>query len=143
MESTTLKINNENGLTIIGDSFIAKSGFKYASGFRNFGNLKIVEEIAGGTAVVFLCGIKVFDKEGAIIIDKKINNGVYYEREIVRTIVLNELLNMLIKGNKQDDDFDINNARQIIDDRLNQSYYESSYNAINNWALELGIITKK
>lgn len=143
MEVTTLKINNENGLTIIGDSFISQRGFKYASGYRNFGNLRIIEEIAGGTAVAFLCGIKVFDKDGTLIIDKKIEKGFHFEREAVRKIVLNALLNMLIEANGQDENFDIENASRIIDDRLKHAYYESSYNAITSWALELGIINKK
>ena len=138
-----LKINSENGLTIIGESFLAESGFKYASGFRNFGNLKIVEEVAGGNAVAFLCGVKVFDKEGTLIIDKKIKKGFHFEREAVRKIVLNELLSMLIDVNEQDENFDIENARHTIDHHLKQAYFESSYNAINAWALELGIINNQ
>jgi hypothetical protein len=143
MKNNILKIDGENGLTIIGDSFLAESGFKYASGFRNFGNLRIVEEVAGGTAVAFLCGIKVFDKEGTLIIDKRIEKGFHFEREAVRKIVLNELLSMLIDVNEQDENFDIENARRTIDYRLKQAYFESSYNAINTWALELGIISNQ
>jgi len=140
MEEGLAKKNNENGLTIIGNSFLAESGFKYASGYREFGSLKIVEDVAGGVAVAFLCGIKVYDKEGALIIDKNIEKGVHFEREVARRIVLNELLNMLIEVNQNNKNFDPENARTTIDFHLKQAYFESSYKAISNWALELGII---
>lgn len=135
-----MRKNSDNGLTILGDTFQAESGFKYASGYRGFGSLKIIEEVAGGTAVAFLCGIKVFDKDGTLIIDKKIEKGFHFEREAVRKIVLNELLSMLIDVNQNDENFDVENARRTIDYRLKQAYFESSYKAINTWALELGII---
>lgn len=138
-ESLTSK-DIEKGLTIIGKPFIADSGFKYATGFRNFGSLRIVEEVAGGTAVAFLCGVKVYDKEGTLIIDKNIKNGFHFEREAVRKIVLNELLNMLIEVNQNNENFDIEQARTTIDLRLKQAYFESSYKAVNSWALEIGII---
>ena len=140
MKKGLVSIDNEKGLTIIGDTFTANSGFKYASGYRDFGSLKIVEDVAGGTGVAFLCGIKVYDKEGELIIDKNIEKGVHFEREVVRRIVLKELLNMLIDVNKNNEKFDIENARTVIDARLKEAYFESSYRAINIWALQLGII---
>jgi hypothetical protein len=140
MKEGLISLDSENGLTIIGDAFIANSGFKYASGYRDFGSLKIVEDVAGGTAVAFLCGIKVYDKEGTLIIDKNVKNGVHFEREVVRKIVLKELLNMLIDINQDNENFDFENAKSTIDFLLKQAYFESSYKAITNWGLELGII---
>ena len=93
MTENKLEISNKNGLATIGENYIANSGFLYNVGVRNFGSLKIIEEVAFGTAVSFLCGIKVFDKDGVLLVDKKMNNGFYYEREKVRKIVLAELLN--------------------------------------------------
>ncbi len=143
MESNLVKVNGENGLTILGDSYLAASGFKYASGYRNFGSLRIVEEVAGGKAIAFLCGLKVFDKDGTLIIDKKIEKGFHFEREAVRQIVLNELLKMLAGVNDHDENFEIESARRTIDHHLKQAYFESSYKAITTWAEELGIINKK
>jgi hypothetical protein len=131
---------NENGLTVIGEAFKAESGFNYASGFRDFGNLKIVEDVAGGTAVTFLCGIKVFDDKGTLIIDRKVAKGFHFEREAVRKIVLNELLKMLLEVHKDDKNFNKDEAKYKIDHYLKHAYYESSYIAISKWAKDLGIL---
>ena len=139
MKENKLSIINNNGVSQIGESYLAESGFRYTSGLRNFGSLKIVEDVAGGTAVTFLCGVKVFDEDGTLIIDKKMSNGVHFERERVRKIVLNELLDMLIEANKENINFDLNDAKMKINAHLKQAYFESSYKAINNWAVELGI----
>lgn len=130
---------NNSGLTVLGDTFQAKSGFNYASGFRSFGSLKIVEDIAGGTAVAYLCGIKVFDENGTLIIDRKMGNGFHYERESVRRIVLNELLEMLTEVYGGDQKFNKDDAKDKIDKQLKLAYYESSYSAISSWAKDLGI----
>ena len=129
----------ENGLTVIGETFHAKSGFTYAAGFRNFGSLKIVEDIAAGTAVAYLCGIKVFDENGTLIIDRKMTNGFHFEREAVRRIVLNELLEMLSEVHDDNQKFDREEAKDKIDKHLKLAYYESSYSAISSWAKDLGI----
>lgn len=140
MTENKLEISNKNGLATMGENYIANSGFLYNVGVRNFGSLKIIEEVAFGTAVSFLCGIKVFDQDGVLLVDKKMNNGFYYEREKVRKIVLAQLLDMLIEANKENINFDLDEVRMKISVRLKQAYYESSYNSINNWAAELGII---
>ena len=62
------------GLPGSGKTYLADSGFLYKVGVRNFGSLKILEEVALGTGVSFLCGIKVFDQEGTLLIDKKMKN---------------------------------------------------------------------
>jgi len=127
----------DNGLTVVGDHYKAESGFSYASGYRQFGDLNIIEDIATGTAVSFLIGIKVFDKEGNLIIDKRMKKGCYYEREVARKTVHAELLNML--KNHKEGSLDYVNASSIIDQHLKQAYYSKSYAAINSWAIELGI----
>ena len=140
MTENKLEISNKNGLATIGENYTANSGFLYNVDVRNFGSLKIIEEVAFGTAVSFLCGIKVFDQDGVLLVDKKMNNGFYYEREKVRKIVLAQLLDMLLEANKENINFDLDEARMKISVHLKQAYYESSYNSINNWAAELGII---
>jgi hypothetical protein len=143
MKENKLILLNNNGVVQIGESYKADSGFKYNSGFRNFGSLKIVEDVAQGTAVTFLCGVKVFDKDGVLIIDKRMNQKFHFERELVRRIVLQELLNMLIEANKGNDNFNLMEAKMKISTHLKQAYFESSYKAINNWALEIGLYDNK
>ena len=140
MSENKLSLLDNNGITVAGESHLAKSGFRYGSGVRDFGSLKIVEEFAQGTGVTFLCGIKVFDKEGTLIADKKMDRSFYYEREKVKKVVLHEILNTLIDANKENINFELDAARMKINALLNKAYFETSYNAINNWALELGII---
>lgn len=123
---------NKSGVTIKGEIFQANSGFSYASGFRNFGSLKIVEDIAGGTAVAYLFGIKVFDENGTLIIDRKMAKGFHFEREAVRRIVLNELLEMLSEVYDGNQKFDKEEAKKKIDKHLKLAYYESSYSAITS-----------
>lgn len=139
----TMSNNNKNlntGLTIIGDQYKAQSGFLYASGYRDFGDLKIIEDVASGTAVSLLIGIKVFDKEGILIIDKRMEKGCYYEREIARNIVLEELLKMLESQNNTG--FKYKKAKKVINKHLEQAYYNTSYKAITSWGEKLGIIKK-
>lgn len=140
MIENKLNMSNNNDVTTIGKTYLAESGFLYKVGLRNFGNLKILEEVALGTAVSFLCGIKVFDQEGVLLVDKKMNNRFYYEREKVRKIVLNELVDMLIEANKEDIQFNLTEVKMKISTHLKQAYYKSSYTALNNWAIELGIL---
>lgn len=132
--------NKETGLTFIGDRYKAQSGFLYASGYREFGNLNIVEDIALGTATTFLTAIRVYDKENVLIIDKRMEKRCYYERELARRIVVEELLKMLQEQNVID--FDYDNAKKIINKQLNKAYYKRSYRSINTWAIELGILKK-
>jgi hypothetical protein len=143
MKENKLILLNNNGVVQIGESYKAESGFKYNSGFRNFGSLKIVEDVAQGTAVTFLCGFRVFDKDGLLIIDKRMHQKFHFERELVRRIVLQELLKMLIEANKGNDDFNLIEARIKISEHLKQAYFQSSYKAINNWALEIGLYDNK
>jgi len=141
MNNTELQIskkpNMENGLALIGDSYQAGSGFVYATGYREFGDLTIIEEVGTGTAVSLLLGVKVLDKEGVLIIDKKLDKNNYYERELARKIVRDELVKMLSEANENS--FDIVSAKKKIDELLNEAYYKTSYKAILKWASEIGI----
>lgn len=143
MKENKLSILNNNGIIQIGKSYLAESGFKYNSGFRDFGSLKIVEDVASGTAVTYLCGIKVFDKNGTLVIDKKMSKQFHYEREQVRQVVLKELLTLLSIANKNNPDFNQDEARNKISEHLKLAYFKSSYKAINHWASELGIFDHK
>jgi hypothetical protein len=143
MQENKLTLLNNNGVVQIGESYKSDSGFKYNSSFRNFGSLKIVEDVAQGTAVTFLCGVKVFDKDGLLIIDKRMDKKCHFEREFVRQVVLKELLNMLVEANKENGNFNINGAKMKIGRHLKQAYFESSYRAINNWASEMGLFDCK
>ena len=131
------KANIDNGLTVVGDTYKAPSGFVYASGFREFGSLTIVEDVATGTAVSYLTAVKVFDKDGNLIIDKRLKKSNFYERELARKIVMTELLNMLSSQNNSD--FDIKSTKAKINNLLIDAYYKTSYEAINRWAHEIGI----
>lgn len=140
MKENTKALRTINGTSVTGNYFLADSGFRYCSGIRNLGNLNIVEDVAQGRAICYLCGIKVYDKEGTMILDKKLKNGVHYEREKVRRIVLQEILNMLHDTNAENPDFDLEKAKKTIDNHLKQAYFSQSYKALNNWALEMGIL---
>jgi hypothetical protein len=143
MKENKLSLLNNNGVVQIGESYIAESGFRYNTGYRQFGSLKIVEEVARGNAITFLRGVKVFDKDGTLIIDKVMGEKFHFERELVRRLVLKELLNMLVEANKENNNFDVVEAKTKISKELKQAYFESSYRAINNWALELGLFDVK
>lgn len=143
MKQNKLSILNDNEVVQIGESYLAESGFKYNSGFRDFGSLKIIEDVASGTAVTYLCGVKVFDKNGTLIIDKKMSKKFHYEREQVRRVVLRELVMLLSVANKNNSNFNQDQAKIKISEHLKLAYFESSYKAINHWAMELGIFDQK
>ena len=129
----------DTGLTISTPSYEATNGFVYASGIRKFGNLRIVEDVATGTAVSYLSGVKVFDDKDTLIIDKRMEKGCFYERETARKIVLEELLKLLIEQHGANENFDVANARQKINEVLKDTYFGKSYQSINAWANEIGI----
>ena len=122
------------GLVRATDTFEASSGFSYFSGARQFGDLKIVEDVAVGTGVSYLNSVKVYDKNHTVIIDKRMHKGCFYEREVARRIVRDELLNMLENASKANGDkFDRMKAVSVIDKHLANAYYEKSRNAILEW----------
>jgi len=130
----------ETGLTLVGNSYKSESGFKFMVGLRTLGSLQIIEGVAKGTAVDYLCGIRVFDENNELVIDIAVNRGTRYEREIVRKLVAKELLHMLNEANQNNEDFDYYAAQNKIDEELKLAYYRQSYEAINRWAKEIGII---
>jgi hypothetical protein len=136
-----LSISNQNaitnpstGLTVNpNDSFVAKSGFKYLSGVRKIGDLNIVENIANGTGVTFLNGIQIYNNEGVLIAEKKAPHGTHYEREVARQLAKQRLLGILEEANKNNPDFDIIKAEELINEHLKHGYYSKSYQAAKEW----------
>jgi hypothetical protein len=129
----------ETGLAIK-DSFIAKSGFNYQTGIRDFGSLKIVEGVSKGTASIFLTSLMVFDSEKKLLLDCEIGRLTNYSRETVRKMVLHGLITMLREATeKQGKHFDEIKAYELVDNQLKEAYYESSYKAALAWAELIGI----
>lgn len=129
-----LIINPKTGLSINpNDSFLAKSGFRYLSGVRQIGDLNIVENIANGTAVTYLNGIQIYDKNKVLIAEKKAPKGTFYEREVARLMAREKLLEILSDANINNPEFDIIKAEEVINEHLKHGYYEQSYKAIQNW----------
>ncbi|OYT15491.1 MAG: hypothetical protein B7C24_12785 [Bacteroidetes bacterium 4572_77] len=127
-------INTGTGLAVHNsDTHLSQSGFLYLSGVRKFGDLSIEEDMARGTAVAFLAGVRVYNKDKTLIIDKRVGKGCYYEREKVRLIVKDELLKMLMDANSENSDFDVLKAEEIVDMHLKTAYYSESYIAANQW----------
>jgi len=132
-----LKKDNETGLTIFGNQIVSRSGFEISNGFRMFENLVIVESKAKGVGVEFLSGIKIFDKNGKLIIDKSVEKGTRYDRGKVLEIVKSSLLRMLSEASASNPNFDICQAEGIINEKLKSAYFKESYEAITNWYNEL------
>ncbi len=128
------RMNESTGLMVSpNNEFLAKSGFKYISGVRSFGDLNIVEEVASGTAVNYLCAVRVYDKAGVLLIDRKVEKGTYYEREKARNIAKEALLKILEDANANNPDFDLLKAHDAVDQHLKSGYYSQSYAAVNEW----------
>lgn len=134
-----LKIDHNTGL-MIGKSYQADSGFEYALGIREFGDLKIIEEVGQGTAVTYLNAVKVFDGKGELIIDEKLGQSTHYSRETVRQVVLEAMLNMLENAaTEAGKEYDRLKARKLVNEKLETAYYKQSYEAVIEWAGEIGI----
>lgn len=131
------KKDNETGLTLFGNQVVSKSGFEISNGFRLFENLVIVESKAKGVGIEFLSGVKIYDKDGKLIIDKSIEKGTRYERSKVVEIVKSSLLRMLSDASSNNSSFDICQAESIINEKLKSAYFRESYEAITNWYNDL------
>lgn len=125
------------GLVISGESYLAQSGFAYFSGIRKFGDLNIIEDVSVGTAVSYLVGVRVFDKNNTLIIDKRMAKGCFYEREKARLVAREELVSMLVMANEKDPHFDEIKARTVIDMHLEKAYYSQSQKAVSEWYNDL------
>lgn len=137
---SNIVLDKETGLLLPEKLYQSGSGILYGMGIRPFGNLNIVEYIAKGQGVEFLCGIKVFNNKHVLIIDETVPRGVRYQREDVRLRVLRALFNMLEEANTGTSNFDSDKAYRHIEEELKEVYYRQSYNAITEWAKENGII---
>jgi len=139
LSSAILKRDKSTGLAI-GETFKADSGFEYMLGVRRFRDLKIVENVGQGTAVCYLNAVRVFNREGELIIDKQVERDVHYSRETVRRIVLDELLHLLEEATlKKGKVYDKEKAKEKINAELKLSYYKESYASVLKFASELGI----
>jgi hypothetical protein len=142
MDSLIVKTNQpdqETGL-IIKNSHLATSGFKYQTGIRQFGDLKIVEGVSKGTASFFLVSLMVFDQRGTLLFDGEVNKLTNYSREAVRQMVLDGLMSMLREAAEREGKyFDEFEAYELIDKKLKNAYYEQSYIAVLDWAEKMGI----
>lgn len=131
--------DNNTGL-IIGNTFLAKSGFEYTFGLRKFGDLTIAESVGQGVGVSYLNSVRVFNGQKELIIDRQVKRGTFYTREKVRQIVLEELLEMLSAAAlKEGKEYDFIKARVMIDEKLENAYFEESYKAVLEWAGDIGI----
>jgi len=127
-------INTGTGLSVSqGDTYLSESGFLYLSGVRKFGDLFIEEDMAKGTAVSYLAGVRVYDKDKTLIIDKRMEKGCHYEREKARLVVKEELINMLTEANVDNPDFNVKLADETIDKHLKSAYYSQTYKSIMEW----------
>jgi hypothetical protein len=132
-------ISQSTGLCV-NSHYESESGFLHVVGVRKFGKLKIVELMAGATSVAYLSGVQVYDENDTLIIDRAVEKGVHYSREKVRRIVFKDLFKMLEDGAKKNGQkFDSEQAKNKINDLLNDAYYSESYEAVLNWANDIGI----
>ena len=128
------------GLARQGQSYVANSGFEYFGGIRDFEGLKIVEMVCRGTGVEYLAYVRVFDANDSLLIDVPVANGILYSREVVRELVLINLLDMLQEAaQKNKSEFSRDVVRQQLDHKLKMAYYSKSYEAILAWANTIGI----
>ncbi len=136
------KIQNtdlETGLRIRKEH-LSKSGFNYINGIREFGDLRIVEVIAKGNTTIILSSVMVYDKHQNLIYEISLQQRTFYSREKVRQIVLEGLMEMLRDSCEQEGkSFDELEAYETLDRKLKATYYETSYKAILNWAVNIGI----
>lgn len=131
--------DTETGLTVK-NKYLAKSGFNYMTGIREFGNLKIVEGVSKGTASILVNSVMVFDQNNVLIFDADIPRYTSYSREKVRQMVMEGMINMLREScDANDKYFDELQAYQLLDQKLKLVYFRESYEAALNWANEIGI----
>jgi hypothetical protein len=137
--NAAVKYNPNTGL-MAGQGYTSQSGLTYWSGTREFEGLKIRENIAEGTAVNYINSVQVFDKTNNLIIDEAFPKHTYYTREIVRKRVLKSLIRLMkdaaVKENRS---FNETTAASKVDDLLKTAYYQKSYNAVLEWAKQVGI----
>lgn len=150
--STSLALNNINGLQPVGvnqntgmniyQAYQAPSGFTYQRGIREIEGLLIVEDVAEGTACMFLSGVKGIEREsGQVLFDIPVERGTRYSRHRVMEIVHQQMCDILAKSFKQDGlEIDYNTIEQHVAKLLDDCYFSESRQAALGWAKRVGII---
>lgn len=133
--------NDSTGISVYG-SYTASSGFNYMIGAREIEDLLIVENISEGTAVTFLCGIQIFRKSSKeLLIDIPFERSTHYSRQTIVGIVHKKLSNFIAESfHKNDQRIDLDYLDSTIWEMLDNCYFESSRNAVMDWAQSIGII---
>jgi hypothetical protein len=107
------------GLARQGENFVSNTGFEYFGGVRDFEGLKIAEVICRGVGVEYLACVRVFDANDNLIVDVPVSNGIRYSREVVRELVLVNLLSMLQEAAKKNEsDF----SREVVRKQLDKKW---------------------
>lgn len=139
--STSVSYSATTGLSIV-QSFLAKSGFNYQVGVRDFQGLLIIEGIVEGTACTYLSGIQVRDKEsGEEICTIQVPPHTRYSRQVVVSLVQEHLSNKIADSAIKDGQaLDMSDVRRQVADMLDECYFAESRQAALNWARRVGII---
>lgn len=139
--STSVSYSATTGLSIV-QSFLAKSGFNYQVGVRDFQGLLIIEGIVEGTACTYLSGIQVRDKEsGEEICTIQVPQYTRYSRQVVVSLVQEHLSNKIADSAIKDGQaLDMSDVRRQVADMLDECYFAESRQAALNWARRVGII---
>jgi len=139
LTTTNGRLDVETGL-LVKNSFLAKSGFVYHAGLREFGNLKIEEGVARGTGTILLTSLLVKEGDGNLLFDADLNKLTNYSREKSRQLVRNGLITMLREAAENEGKYiDEIEVMDIIDQKLKTAYYWQSYKHIFDWARSIGI----
>ncbi len=150
--NTSLALNNINGLQPVGvnqntgmniyQAYQAASGFTYQRGIREIEGLLIVEDVAEGTACMFLSGVKGIEREsGQVLFDIPVERGTRYSRQRVMEIVHQQMCDILTQSLKQEGQtIDYNTIEQHVAKLLDDCYFSESRQAALSWAKRVGII---
>ena len=135
-------ISDSTGLVVY-DSFKAKSGFNYLTGFREIKDLLIMENIAEGVGCTYLCGIYIFHKETKHLLKEVfVEKNVRYSRAMTIEIVSKALLELLTDSLQREGlRMDYHQTKMFIDEALDTCYFETSRKCIIEWAKSVGIIS--
>lgn len=139
--STPVSFTSSTGLSVV-QSFLAKSGFNYQVGVRDFQGLLIIEGIVDGTACTYLSGIQVRDKEsGTEICTIQVPKYTRYSRQVVVSLVQEHLSNQIADSAiREGQALDMSDVRRQVADMLDECYFAESRQAALSWARRVGII---
>jgi hypothetical protein len=130
---------------IIYQSYHSDSGINYMIGMRELDDLLILEQIGEGTAVTFLCGIKIIRKSTKdLIADILVDNNIHYTRQTVLEMVRKVLFDIIVKEFRMHGKhIDMDYLYKKLSDILDKCYFEKSRKAAMDWAYDIGIIKIK